>query len=166
MKTMILAAGAGLAALTMATPAMSQYYSRDGSYANRDGSYYNRDGSYYNRDGSYVSRDGSYRTRNGVVCDRYGRCSRTYYQNDRYDRDDRYDRYDRDDRRYLFRMGQRVPRDYYSYYTTYGGIPQAYRYRIPREYRNGYRYIYRDNSIYVVDPTTQLVRSIIDLLAR
>ena len=151
MKTMILAAASGLAALTMASPVMAQYYSRDGSYSNRDGSYYNSDGSYRNRDGSYYNSDGSYRTRNGVVCNRDGQCWRRTSER----------------RQYMFREGQRVPRNYYSYYTTYGGIPQDYRYMIPRQYRNSnYRYIYRDNSIYVVDPTTQLVRSIIDLLGR
>ena len=173
MKTMILAAGAGLAALTMATPAMAQYggyYSRDGGYYNNDGSYYNRDGSYYNGDGSYVARDGSYRTRDGVVCDRYGRCSRSYYQNDRnYDpyNNGYYGRYNQYGSRIVLRLGQRVPRSYYDNYTTYGGIPQNYRYLIPRQYRNGnYRYLYGNNQIYVVDPTTQLVRTIIDLLAR
>jgi hypothetical protein len=61
----------------------------------------------------------------------------------------------------LFREGQRLPVNY-RYYTDYGQIPVDIRNRfgIP----TGYRYIYRDNSVYVVDPTTRLVRDIIDLI--
>lgn len=64
----------------------------------------------------------------------------------------------------LFREGQRIPTGY-RYYTDLNGIPVGYRDDIPASYRTGdYRYIYRDNTIYVVDRTTRLVRSIIDLL--
>ena len=63
--------------------------------------------------------------------------------------------------RRLFREGQRVPRDYRNF-SDHDDIPLAYRDRfgIP----TGYRYIYRDNTVYVVDPTTSLVRTIIDLI--
>jgi hypothetical protein len=61
----------------------------------------------------------------------------------------------------LFNQGQRLPRGY-NYYTDYS--------RIPRTYRDQYgltpdnRYIYRDNSIYVVDPRTSVVERIIGSL--
>lgn len=63
--------------------------------------------------------------------------------------------------RRMFREGQRLPVNY-SYYTRYDAIPLTVRnqYGIP----TGYRYIYRDNVVYVVDPTTRLVRDIIDIL--
>ena len=60
--------------------------------------------------------------------------------------------------RRLFRQGQLVPSDYR--FNAYGDIPSIYRDRVPE----GYRYIYRDNTVYVVDPTTSLVRTIIDLI--
>ena len=59
----------------------------------------------------------------------------------------------------MFREGQRIPANY-RYFVDYDGIPQAYRTRVPE----GYRYIYRDDTVYVVDPATSLVRSIIDLI--
>jgi hypothetical protein len=63
--------------------------------------------------------------------------------------------------RRMFREGQRVPRTFRNF-VDYDAIPLAYRdrYDIPV----GQRYIYRDNALYVVDPTTRLVRSIIDLI--
>ena len=65
--------------------------------------------------------------------------------------------------RRAFREGQVLPSSY-NYYTPYqtliGQVPQAYRDDIP----TGYNYIYRDNAVYVVDPRTRIVRSIIDLL--
>jgi hypothetical protein len=68
--------------------------------------------------------------------------------------------------RRMFREGQRLPISYRDF-TAFNDIPELYRERIPVDYRSGdYRYIYRDNSIYVVDPTTRVVRSIIDLLIR
>ena len=67
--------------------------------------------------------------------------------------------------RRMFREGQLVPQNY-GYYTPYdallGRVPDAYRNQIP----TGYNYIYRDNSVYVVDPRTRVVTSIIDLLRR
>jgi hypothetical protein len=83
----------------------------------------------------------------------------------RHDRNQNNARRQNDEHRsWSYREGQRLPRTYRSY-TTYNGIPSRYRNRIPSAYRNSrYRYIYRDNAIYVVDPTTQLVRSIVDLL--
>jgi hypothetical protein len=66
--------------------------------------------------------------------------------------------------RRAFRQGQVLPQSF-SYYTPYeallGRIPQAYRDDIPV---GNYRYIYRDDAVYVVDPTTRIVRSIIDLI--
>lgn len=65
--------------------------------------------------------------------------------------------------RRAFREGQVLPRSF-SYYTPYdtllGRIPETYRDDIP----SGYRYIYRDDAVYVVDPRTRVVRSIIDLI--
>lgn len=62
-----------------------------------------------------------------------------------------------------FREGQVLPRSY-AYYTPYGTLIN----RIPLEYRDdiptGYNYIYRDDRVYVVDPTTRIVRSIINLI--
>ena len=65
--------------------------------------------------------------------------------------------------RRAFREGQVLPRTY-RYYTPYDALID----RIPIGYRDdipvGYNYIYRDNAVYVVDPRTRIVRSIIDLL--
>jgi hypothetical protein len=63
--------------------------------------------------------------------------------------------------RRMFREGQRVPTNYGAF-TSYNDIPVQYReqFNIP----GGYNYIYRDNSVYVVDPRTRLIRSVIDLL--
>ena len=65
--------------------------------------------------------------------------------------------------RRLFHQGQRLPVGYRSY-TPYDRIPLDLRsrYGIP----TGYNYIYRDNSVYLVDPRTRLVQSIIDLIGR
>ena len=59
----------------------------------------------------------------------------------------------------LFREGQRIGTNY-RYYTPYGDIPLVLRnqYNLDPDYR----YIYRDNVIYTVDPTTRLVRDIIN----
>jgi hypothetical protein len=59
----------------------------------------------------------------------------------------------------MFREGQRIPTNYGAF-TSYNDIPLQYRNRVP----SGYNYIYRDDSVYVVDPHTRLVRSIINLL--
>ena len=63
--------------------------------------------------------------------------------------------------RKLYNLGQRIPTGY-RYYSDFDDIPLAYRdrYGIPI----GQRYIYRDNTVYVVDPTTRLVNRIIDLI--
>jgi hypothetical protein len=62
-----------------------------------------------------------------------------------------------------FRVGQRLPTNY-RYYTGLSGIPTQYQSVIPQTYRSGYRYIYDPNDyIYVVDPATSLVRSVINL---
>ena len=59
----------------------------------------------------------------------------------------------------LFRKGQRVPTQY-KYYTPYGSIPQS----LVSQYNltDQYRYIYRNNVIYQVDPVTNLVTNIIN----
>ena len=66
-------------------------------------------------------------------------------------------------RRHLYSVGQRLPLDAGGL-IGFGGLPRDLRdrYEVPP----GYRYIYRDDSIYVVDPRTRLVQDIIDILAR
>lgn len=59
----------------------------------------------------------------------------------------------------LFREGQRLSRNY-RYYTPYGNIPLALRDQYDLD--NDYRYIYRNNVIYAVDPTTNLITRIIN----
>lgn len=59
----------------------------------------------------------------------------------------------------LFREGQRVSTNY-RYYTPYGDIPMVLRDRY--DLTDQYRYIYRDNVIYVVDPQTRLISNIIN----
>lgn len=63
--------------------------------------------------------------------------------------------------RRMFREGQRLPTNY-SDFTAFDRIPLQYReqYNIPE----GYNYIYRDNTVYVVDPRTRLIRDIFNLL--
>ena len=63
--------------------------------------------------------------------------------------------------RRMYRQGQQLPSDFGGY-TPFGSIPAEIRdrYDIP----DGYRYIYRDNVVYVVDPTTRLVQTIFDIL--
>ena len=66
--------------------------------------------------------------------------------------------------RRMFREGQAVPasyRDHLAYRDLLGRLPQAWRDDIPT---GDYRYIYRDNVVYVVDPRTRLIRDIIDIL--
>ena len=65
--------------------------------------------------------------------------------------------------RHLYGVGQRVPTNI-SDLLSFGRLPVDLRtgYDIPA----GYRYIYRDNTVYVVDPATRLVRNVIDILAR
>jgi hypothetical protein len=62
----------------------------------------------------------------------------------------------------MWRTGYRFgPR--YSY-TSYSAIPRVYVQRYDLNPR--YRYVYRDNYIYQVDPTTYAVTRIIDALSR
>jgi len=64
----------------------------------------------------------------------------------------------------MFNQGQRVPttyRDFITRDTLFGRIPERYRDDIPT---GDYRYIYRDNVVYVVDPTTRLIRNIINIV--
>jgi hypothetical protein len=57
--------------------------------------------------------------------------------------------------RKLFAAGQRVPSGYNL--SRYQDIPASLRGRVP----SGQNYIYRDQTVYVVDPATRLVTSII-----
>lgn len=59
----------------------------------------------------------------------------------------------------LFREGQRVTSNY-RYFTPYSDIPLALRNQYNLSDQN--RYIYRNNVIYEVDPTTRLVTDIIN----
>ena len=63
--------------------------------------------------------------------------------------------------RKLYNVGQRIPTGY-RHYSDFDDIPLTYRDRfgIP----SGQRYIYRDGTVYVVDPTTRLVNRIVDLI--
>jgi hypothetical protein len=63
--------------------------------------------------------------------------------------------------RKLFNVGQRIPTGY-NFYTPYGDLPLAYRDQYGLT--DGYQYIHRDQSLYVVDPRTSLVTRIIDLI--
>ena len=66
--------------------------------------------------------------------------------------------------RRAFRQGQYVPRtyrDYLAYQDLLGRLPESYRDDIPT---GDYRYIYRDDQVYVVDARTRLVSSIINIL--
>ena len=60
----------------------------------------------------------------------------------------------------LFREGQRVGNGY-RYYTPYNNIPVGY--RTTYNLNDDYRYIYRNNYIYEVDPLTSIIRRIIGL---
>ena len=60
-----------------------------------------------------------------------------------------------------FAQGQRIPQSYNAF-TDYNAIPQAYRTQVP--YSTVNQYIYRDNQVFVVDPATRLVTSIINLI--
>jgi len=132
-----LLAAAALAAIPISSGAQAQYNNYNGYNGYSDSYRYSRD--QYNQDLNRYQRD-----------------------RDRYER--QRERYDRRQRNWMWRTGERVPYDYTGY-TSYYGIPEAYRYRIPRAYRGrDWRYVYRGNAIYVVDPTTMLVRDIVDLL--
>jgi hypothetical protein len=60
-----------------------------------------------------------------------------------------------------FREGQRLPSQY-RYYTPYSDIPLVLRNQYNLD--DDYRYIYRNNVIYQVDPQTRLIRDIIDAI--
>jgi hypothetical protein len=113
--------------------------------------------------------------RNGIL----DRRERGYRDRDRDGRDDRYEnRYGANScppglakkdngcmppgqAKRLFREGQRIPGGY-KYYTDYNNIPVQYRNQYNLD--PNYRYIYRDNQIYVVDPRTSLVQRVIGSL--
>lgn len=59
--------------------------------------------------------------------------------------------------RRMFNVGQRLPASF-----RYSRIPVQYRDQITYDPR--YRYTYNDGVVYVVDPRTRLVRTIIDLI--
>ena len=59
----------------------------------------------------------------------------------------------------LFREGQRISTSY-RHYTPYRSIPVVLRDRYGLD--DDYRYIYRNNVIYTVDPRTRLITSIIN----
>ena len=63
----------------------------------------------------------------------------------------------------LYNVGQRLPTGY-NRYTAYNQIP----YDLRRQYdlNDDYRYIYRDNYLYQVDPRTQIVRQILNAIVR
>ena len=61
----------------------------------------------------------------------------------------------------LFEQGQRLPTGY-NYYTDFNNIPVQYRNQYNLDPND--RYIYRDNSIYVVDPRTSVVERVIGSL--
>jgi hypothetical protein len=63
--------------------------------------------------------------------------------------------------KWMFREGQRLPLNYRNF-TPYGDIPLALRNRY--ELDDDYRYIYRNNVIYQVDPETRLIREIISAI--
>jgi hypothetical protein len=64
--------------------------------------------------------------------------------------------------RAAYRVGYRFGPSYS--YTDYSALPQPYvtRYRLSPNYR----YVYSDNRIYVVDPTTYAVRRVINAITR
>jgi hypothetical protein len=61
----------------------------------------------------------------------------------------------------MFREGQRVSSNY-RYYTPYGDIPLVLRDRYDLD--DDYRYVYRNNVIYQIDPQTRLIRDVIDAI--
>ncbi len=65
-------------------------------------------------------------------------------------------------RHYAYSRGYRFDRGYRGW-SRYDGLPPAFRSRYG--YNPRYRYVYRDNVVYVVDPTTRLVRDVVDLLS-
>ncbi|MFX7984945.1 hypothetical protein ABTK69_19640, partial [Acinetobacter baumannii] len=64
-------------------------------------------------------------------------------------------------RHYFYSRGQALPYGYGGW-TRYDALPVQFRHRYG--YGDRYRYIYRDNVVYVVDPRTRLIRDVVDLL--
>ena len=66
----------------------------------------------------------------------------------------------------MFNQGQRVPTNFRGL-TDFDDLSPQLRDRLPAEFRSdNFDFIVRDNTIFVVDPTTRVVRSIIELLTR
>ena len=63
----------------------------------------------------------------------------------------------------LYNVGQRLPYGYNSY-TPYNQIPYDLRNRYDLD--NDDRYIYRDNYLYQVDPTTRIVQQVLSAILR
>ena len=63
----------------------------------------------------------------------------------------------------LYNVGQRLPYGYNSY-TPYNQIPYDLRTRYDLD--DDYRYIYRDDYLYQVDPTTLIVQQVLGALLR
>ena len=63
----------------------------------------------------------------------------------------------------LYNVGQRLPSGF-NRYTGYNEIPVSLRDRY--DLNDDYRYIYRDNYLYQVDPTTLIVRQVLSALLR
>ena len=64
----------------------------------------------------------------------------------------------------MWQQGQTIPaswRDYVTYQDLLGRLPDQWDDDIPT---GDYRYVYRDNTVYVVDPTTRLINRIIDIV--
>ena len=59
------------------------------------------------------------------------------------------------------RIGQRSPWNN-DRYVDYNSLPSYYRDRYP--YSSGQQYYYEGNRVYTVDPTTQLIRNIVNVL--
>ena len=136
MKKLLLAAAA-IAAIPIGSAAQAQYYNGYSGYSGYSDDYRDQRDQ-YNRD--------VYR-----------------YQQDRERYERQRERYNDRRRNWMYRAGYRMPYNYNGY-TSWYGIPEDYRYRIPRAYRGGnWRYVYRGDSVYVVDPVSLLVRDIIDL---
>lgn len=66
-------------------------------------------------------------------------------------------------RNYRWNRGERLPRGY-NRYASYNQIPYSYRQRYNLDPNN--RYIYQDNTIYQVDPQTQIIQQILGGLIR
>lgn len=64
----------------------------------------------------------------------------------------------------MFSEGQRIPTTFRGL-TDFDDLSPQFRSRLPGEFQSdNFDFIVRDNSIFVVDPTTRVVRTIIDLL--